>query len=250
MFKNCFSDFDWVSSVNLDLSIFNTISVTDMSEMFAGCASIHYHNPDEEDDLDIMRGLISINLSSFNTSNVTNMSGMFKGCYALRNLNLSNFNTQNVTDMSYMFYNTSYIARNPFYAYSYLSGLWSINISNFNTSNVTNMSYMFGECEALSSLDLSNFITSSVTDMSGMFSDCYNIRILNLPYFDMSNVISKTSMCSNLSTCSGNYSLSRGWENNHCTITCPLSVQTAMQSGTNLPSSDLVTFTWVRPTSK
>ena len=195
----------------LDLSNFNTSSVTDMSEMFSGCANSYG---------DGISGIVSINLSSFNTSNVTNMSGMFRGCYALNNLNLSNFNTQNVTNMSYMFYETSkFVSTWDFFV------VWG-----------------------LSSLDLSNFNTSSVTNMSGMFGECVRISSLNLSNFNMSIVISKTGMCSNLSFCSGvhNYNTDR-FENNACNITCPLSVQTAMQSGTGLPSSDQVTFTWVRP---
>ena len=45
----------------------------------------------------------------------------------------------------------------------------------------------------------------------------------------------KYDMCSGLSTYS-----------HYCTITCPLAVQTELESGTNLPTSG-VTFTWVRP---
>jgi surface protein len=58
---------------SLDLSTFDTSSVTDMYGMFEGCS-----------------GLTSLDLSSFNTSNVTNMSGMFSGCINLININLSN----------------------------------------------------------------------------------------------------------------------------------------------------------------
>ena len=211
MFKNTFK-YNTFTRTRLDLSNFNTSSVTDMSEMFSGCANIY------SDDYS---GIVSINLSSFNTSNVTNMSGMFKGCYALGNLDLSNFNTQNVTNMSYMFFGTSNLVEIWDYSVVVL-GLSSLELSNFNTSSVTNMSYMFGECVRISSLNLSNF--------------------------DMSNVTSKTGMCSNLAIYSGNidYSLLET-VNNACTITCPLSVQTAMQSSTGLPGPDRVTFTWVRP---
>ncbi len=249
---------------NLDLSSFNTSNVTNMSSMFEGCAYDYY-------------GLSSINLSSFNTSNVTNMSKMFKGCSHLSSLNLSNFNTQNVTDMSSMFedcvdhtddgfliglynidlssFNTSNVT-NMSKMFKGCSHLSSLNLSNFNTQNVTDMSYMFYRTSkldawnwinGLSSLDLSNFNTSSVTNMSYMFGECVRISSLNLSNFDMSNVTSKTGMCSNLSICSVDYNdLENTFEDNACTITCPLSVQTAMQNGTNLPTSG-VTFTWVRP---
>ena len=206
MFKGCYN------FGSLDLSNFNTQNVTDMSSMFEGCA-----NGDWNWD-SYPFGLSSINLSSFNTSNVTNMSKMFKGCFCLSSLNLSNFNTQNVTDMSYMFYETTLIWFPE--EFGGVFGIHSLNLSSFNTSSVSNMSYMFGKCYRISSLNLSNF--------------------------NMSNVTSKTGMCSGLSTCSGTYDWESGWTNCSCTITCPLSVQTAMQSGTSLPTSG-VTFTWVRP---
>ena len=255
---------------SLNLSSFNTSNVTNMSSMFEGCANYSYS--EVYDDIH-PSGLSSINLSSFNTSNVTNMSKMFKGCFLLSSLNLSNFNTQNVTDMSSMFEDC---ADYDEYEYRYTLGLSSINLSSFNTSNVTNMSGMFKGCWklsnlslssfntqnvtdmsymfyqtsynygilGLSSLDLSNFNTSSVTNMSYMFGECVRISSLNLSNFDMSHVTSKTGMCSNLSI----YSYSSEDEEDYyaCTITCPLSVQTAMQSGTGLPTSR-VTFTWVRP---
>ena len=149
----------------------------------------------------------------------------------IRSLNLSSFNTSNVTNMSYMF--------------GRCQMLHSVVLSSFNTSNVTNMSYMFDSCWCLTSLNLSNFFTSSVNNMSGMFKECWGLTNLDLSHFDMSNVTSKSDMCRNLSFDDG-----VGYGHYHCTITCPLSVQTAMQSGTNLPSPDQVTFTWVRPTSK
>ena len=214
----------------LDLSNFNTSNVTDMSEMFWNCD-----------------GLTNLDLSNFNTSNVTDMSSMFGECYALTSLDLSNFNTSNVTDMSSMF--------GECYA------LTSLDLSNFNTSNVTDMNNMFGGCYALTSLNLSNFNTSNVTDMNDMFSECYaltslnlsnfntekvkyigymfhfctNMTNLNLSHFDMSGEPWKQGMCLGLST-----------ESRACTITCPTAVRTALEHGTDLPTSGVV-FTWVTP---
>jgi surface protein len=57
MFSGCSS----LSS--LDLSGFDTYSVTDMGSMFFGCSS-----------------LVSLDLSGFDTSSVTDMMRMFDGC--------------------------------------------------------------------------------------------------------------------------------------------------------------------------
>ena len=217
---------------SLDVSNFNTANVTDMSGMFMGCdisnLDLSNFNTGNVTDMSEMfllyLGQTGLDLSNFNTSNVTNMAWMF-GWSELTSLDLSSFNTENVTNMSGMFYTCF--------------GLTSLDLSNFNTENVTDMSDMFefeGYGSPLTSLNLSNFNTEKVTNMSHMFTDCMSLTSLDLSHFDMSNVNEKGSMCSGLSTSSG-----------HCTITCPLAVQTAMmESDTYLPTSG-VTFTWVRP---
>ena len=71
---------------SLDVSNFDTQSVTNMKGMFFQCYS-----------------LTSLDVSNFDTRNVTDMFGMFFNCNILTSLDLSNFDTQNVTDMRYMF---------------------------------------------------------------------------------------------------------------------------------------------------
>ena len=212
MFYNC------SSLTSLNVSNFNTANVTNMSEMFSSC-----------------RSLTSLNLSNFNTVNVTNMSKMFSSCRSLTSLNLSNFNTANVTNMGDMFYNCS--------------NLTSLNLSNFNTANVTNMSYMFNNCSSLTSLDLSSFYTTNVNNMQAMFMGCSSLTSLNLVHFDMSHLTSHDYWTGGAAqTLSGKYDMCNGLSttSHSCTITCPLVVQTEIQSGTGLPTSG-VTFTWVRP---
>ena len=190
---------------------FNTANVTDMSYMFSGCYN-----------------LTSLNLSNFNTANVRDMDGMFWGCTSLTGLDLSNFNTENVIYMGFMF--DSCIS------------LTSLNLSSFNTSNVTNMSYMFYKCSSLTSLNLSNFNTANVKYMHYMFCNCSRLTSLNLYNFDMSGLTSydwgasaltgKYRMCSGLASISG-----------ACTITCPTSVQTELQNGTDLVNSRITWYT-------
>ena len=276
IFEGCWS------LTNLDLSNFNTENVTDMSGMFWDCnkvteldvTSFNTENVTNMSNMfSVCRSLTSLNLSNFNTSNVTDMNNMFNECYALTSLDPSNFNTSNVTDMSEMFwgckgltnldlsnFNTSNVTdMSNMFGECY--ALTSLDLSNFNTSNVTDMSSMFNECYALTSLDLSNFNTSNVTDMNNMFDECYaltslnlsnfntekvkyigymfhfctNMTNLNLSHFDMSGEPWKQGMCLGLSTESG-----------ACTITCPTAVRTALEHGTDLPTSRVV-FTWVTP---
>ena len=104
--------------INMNLSHFQTIDVTNMSSMFSGCKS-----------------LIKINLDNINTQKVTNMRSMFSHCESLKQINLSSFDTQNVANMNSMFYECK--------------NLKYINLSNFNTQNVTNMNSIFYGCNSL-----------------------------------------------------------------------------------------------------
>ena len=221
------------SLTSLDLSNFSTANVTDMGVMFGYCSSLTSLDLSNFNTANVTNmwymfincsNLTSLDVSSFNTENVTYMAGMFRECSNLSNLNLSTFNTGNVTDMYVMFYGCS--------------NLTSLDLFNFNTENVTDMAFMFYECRSLTSLDLSNFNTANVLWMHNMFWGCSSLTSLDLSHFDMSSVTNKSFMCNGLSTTSG-----------HCTITCPAAVQTALQSGTYLPTSG-VTFTWLRPTSE
>ena len=137
---------------DLDLSNFNTSSVTDMSEMFCD-----------------LENLAFFDLSNFDTSNVTNMSYMLAGMNSLTFLDLSNFNTSKVTDMSGMF--------------DALSSLTSLDLSNFDTSKVTNMRYMFSltnEYVISDRLEViwvkNDFDTTKLTNYSYMFANRKKLR--------------------------------------------------------------------------
>ena len=195
MFRGC------SSLTSLDLSSFDTSSVTDMSAMFSGCSSlasldlssfdtskVHYMSdcgPDWylEGMFSGCSSLTSLDLSSFDTSSVTDMRDMFYGCSSLASLDLSSFDTSSVTDMRGMFRDCSSLA--------------SLDLSSFDTSKVRYMcdysqdrpsEGMFEGCSKLASLDLSSFDTSSVTDMRGMFRDCSSLASLDLSSFDTSKV--------------------------------------------------------------
>ena len=107
MFRGC------SNTTEIDLSNFNTSSVTYMGFMFSGCSQLN-----------------SLNLSNFNTSSVTYMYSMFYGCSHLYSLNLSNFDTSSVTNMGFMF--------------SGCSQLEYINLKNFTENSLSSFSNIFG----------------------------------------------------------------------------------------------------------
>ena len=208
----------------LDLSSFNTSSVTNMGNMFSVCSSLTTLNLSGFNTSSVTNmgnmffecsSLTSLYLSNFNTSSVTDMSDMFSSCSSLTSLDLSSFNTSKVTNMYEMFkycssltnldlngFNTSQVA-NMGYMFISCSSLTSLDLGSFNTSKETDMSFMFKNCSSLTSLDLSNFNTSNVTDMSFMFENCSSLTSLNLSSFDTSNVTNMNGMfygCSSLTS--------------------------------------------------
>ncbi len=188
---NSYSNYSITSAPSftaVDLSHFDTSSVTDMSEMFRGSLfnGIHLESFDTSNVTDMSR-MFQSSLAqtivfgpNFNTAQVTNMSWMFSGGY-LTNLDLSGFNTSNVTDMSYMF------------AYSGLSG--GLDVSALNTSSVTNMAGMFSAASNLIGIQFGgNFDTSNVTNMADMFNGASSLTTLSLDGFNTSQVTNMNSM--------------------------------------------------------
>ena len=80
MFSGC------SSLTSLDVSKWDTSSVTEMGSMFSGCSS-----------------LASLDVSKWDTSKVTSMNDLFNGCSSLASLEVSSWNTSNVWYVTRMF---------------------------------------------------------------------------------------------------------------------------------------------------
>ena len=125
---------------SLDLSAWNTDSLTNMQYMFENCTK-----------------LTSLNLSGWNTSNVTDMFGLFGHDQQLTNLRFDGWNTGNVRLMGHMF--------------EYCTKLTSLDLSGWDTSNVTDMYALFDNCTSLAGLKLGDrWNMDNVTDTTWMFS--------------------------------------------------------------------------------
>ena len=184
----CFSN--QYSTEYIDLSGWDTSSVTDMSALFNGCyalTSLDLSGWDTSSVTDMSEmfdgtDLPSLDLSGWDTSSVTNMSNMFFYCDSLTSLDLSGWDTSSVTNMEGMF--------------EYCQGLASLDVSGFNTSSVTNMGYMFYECRSLEGLDVTRWDTSNVTDMGSIFNQCYSLKNLDVSRWDTSSVTRMGAMFS------------------------------------------------------
>ena len=124
MVSNMTSMFSGCKAITtLDVSGFDTSSVTDMSGMFSDCNAI-----------------TTLDVSGFDTSNVTAMGSMFSCCYNLKVLDVSGFDTSKVTNVECLFISCS--------ALTYL------NLSGFDLSFAISDYNMFTYCGSLSRLIL------------------------------------------------------------------------------------------------
>lgn len=125
---------------SLDLSAWNTDSLTSMRYMFENCTK-----------------LTSLDLSGWNTSNVTSMEGLFSHDQQLTDLSMDGWNTGSVRLMGHMF--------------EYCTKLTSLDLSGWGTSNVTDMYGLFANCTSLAVLKLGDrWNMGNVTDTTWMFS--------------------------------------------------------------------------------
>ena len=118
------------------MNTWNTINVTDMSNMFLN--SPKFNAP----------------IGNWKTDNVENMSGMFRSAKAF-NQPIENWNTGNVTNMSATFYVTE---------------AFNQDISKWNTEKVTDMTYMFARTKVFNQ-PIGGWNTSSVLRTNYMFWD-------------------------------------------------------------------------------
>jgi surface protein len=169
--------------VTLDLSGFDTSSVTDMDSMFFSA-----------------RYLTELDLTSFDTSNVKDFTSFLNRCQRLTGINLSSFDIKAAETMEYMFANcpklvsldlTSFVAESALstaYMFTNDSFLESIAFGSFGGGNIENMDNMFSHCVRLTALDVSSFDTGNVSEMRSMFNDCERLTSLDLRNFDVTSV--------------------------------------------------------------
>ena len=208
--SNCSGMFAGCSSLKtLDLSDWDTTSVTSMSRMFYGCSSLSTLDISGWDTSSVINmygvfylceNLSSLDVSEWDTSSVTDMSHMFYLCENLSSLDVSEWDTSSVTDMSYMFCDCSkltsldvsgwdtYHVTKMSAMFDGCSSLSSLDPSTWNTSSVKYMGYMFSCCSELTSLDLSSWDTTSVREMRRMFFDCSKLAFVDISGWDTSSV--------------------------------------------------------------
>jgi len=138
--------------------LFNTASVSNMSNMFSSCSSL-------------------TTVPLFNTASVTDMSNMFFYCVSLTTVPLFNTTATNLVTNS-MFIGCSSLTTVPLFntaSVTNINQMFSgclalVSIPPFNTALVTNFNNMFNGCTSLASVPLLN--AASATSISTMFNSC------------------------------------------------------------------------------
>lgn len=150
-------------------------NVTNMSRMFANCASLKTvlnFNVSEDSPLTDVHGmfdgcdhLTALDTSKFAAKKVENFSEMFKNCRALKTIDAASITVDKATTLYAMF--------------SGCQELRSFDVSKWNVSNVTNFAELFRDCPRLRGLDLTKWNTAKATGMGGMFRSCGNETLWN-----------------------------------------------------------------------
>lgn len=166
----CFSP-----KTDLDLSMFDSSNVTDMSYMF------------ENSFLGSPGKLI--NLKSLDFSKVETINYMFDSCRMAGTIDLSGISFPELTSAKNVFYNTSDPTAidmsnvdmpkvtDASYMFNVLSSnkMTSLNLTGINMPNLISANNMFHYCNKITSLDVSGINFSKVTNANNLFYQCVTL---------------------------------------------------------------------------
>ena len=204
------------SLISIDLSSFDTSSVTNMFSMFCRCSlksldliNLNLSSLKSMSAMFSFSSLESLNLCNLNTKSLIDMRYMFENCTSLKFLNIKNVDTSSVTDMTEIFH--------------HCTQLKALNLSNLNFSSLKIMKKMFSY-SAIESLNLNNLYTKNLSDISSMFEGCSSLTYFNFNNFDISTVTSINKifyLCSSLknldlNSCNTSSVLDMSYMFSHC----------------------------------
>lgn len=173
--KTCTNMFNGCTNLrSIYLDNFYTNEVTDMSNMFANCASLEIvefnMTSSSFDDDDAFacysKGLVS-DRGNFITSSVKTMAGMFSGCKSLLSFYLPNLDMHSVTDFSEMFADCS--------------SLESMDLTTLTIPKNANVSNMFRNCRNLMNIINQNIFPSPIEDATFISLPTRGICTVDVP---------------------------------------------------------------------
>ena len=171
--KTCTNMFNGCTNLNaVYFDNFYTNEVTDMSYMFANCASLEViefgmASSSMDEDALFAKGMFTPYRDNFLTSNVTNMASMFEGCKSLAAFRLPDLDTHNVTDFSEMFADCTSL--------SYM------DMSTLAVNKNANVSNMFRNCKCLMNITNQSVFPSEIEDETFISLPTRGICTVDIP---------------------------------------------------------------------
>ncbi len=181
---------------DLDMRLFDTSHVTDMSSLFS---ETEYDSVTFGDSFDTSAAtnmsymfynakINTVDLENLDTSHVTYFSGMFSGCSTVNNYDLSSLDFSNASsrgldglfkNSSIKVFDSNTLQSGSIPNVTSLSSMFegctkltTVKFPAISCPAVTNTSKMFNGCTALTSVDLSALTAAANRDMSSMFNGC------------------------------------------------------------------------------
>ena len=147
--------------ISVDLSNFDTGTITDMSFLFDCCYKLEEIK----------------HISSLDTRNVIDMKYMFCCCCALKELDVSSFDTSKLENLQNIF--------------DCCESLTSINVTNLVglTVSETGAEAVFNLCSGLTEIiGLNTWKVERITSFHGLFSDCSSLVTISIDGWNMLNL--------------------------------------------------------------
>lgn len=169
----------WYGPKTLNITGWNTASLTDAAQMFSGC-----------ERLSEVKGVENLNMA-----NVTDMSYMFYDCDNLGALDLHHEECSNAWDVSKVTTMVCMFAATEPKSNSN-TGITSLNLSGWDTASLTdvgvydssNTSGMFWGSNRLTSVDVSGWTNPKLTSIRGMFNGLTNLKTVNVTDFNTEGI--------------------------------------------------------------
>ena len=170
------------SLVSMDLSAWDTSSVTNASYLFANCTGLqdvqlHWDQTDTQNFITIQNmfqkceSLVSMadsGVEDWVLPNVTEARSFFWQCTNLQTVDLSKWNPQNIVNLPFFFFECH--------------NLQSFSMEGWNVPTLKSLQQAFTNCYQLEVIDLSSWGNiNSLDDLYAAFSSCSNLKTLKIP---------------------------------------------------------------------
>ncbi len=168
---------------SLDLSMLDTSSCTDFSDVFQDCTSLKAIDMTGWDTskgttfaqmLFNCKSLGHVDLSPLDTSSAISFRQMLYGCSSLAEVDLSGFKTSKATTFASMLNGCSSLTR--------------VDVTGFDLSSAKDLSMFFFNCKSLEEADLATTGMSKVTTLYGAFGGCSSLRSVDVSALDVASV--------------------------------------------------------------